>query len=56
MKDAESYESRNEDVESFEIKKEDVEPYETKKEDIESYEHANMYWYTEVQTCKKTRG
>ena len=56
MKDAESYESRNEDVESFEIKKEDVEPYETKKEDIESYEHANMYWYTEVQTCKKVRG
>jgi len=27
-----------------------------KIEDVESYEHANKYWYTEAQTCKKARG
>ena len=27
-----------------------------KEDDVESYKHANRYWYTEAQTCKKARG
>ena len=31
-------------------------PRKLKTKDIESYEHANRYWDTEVQTCKKAKG